>query len=375
MIVPLKTPKGLTSQIVHHQLAQYMVSEVVFFFPIVKEYLEKHCISYNSYVKGIYHGTIWADKYIIGTLSRMLNIKITVISPYYSDVWNVFHRSTIPDVVIVSNGRDFGAKSAAMHFTATRGTENIWRCVGSDIAVGEIGHYSKESKGRTYAINVFEAEEKKKMTIKVQKISMDIDELSKDLKEICIRRDRILNEMSDIKVDIEELKQFSRYHPEKQHKHSRKCKVEEKAKISKPEKKKKPFPPELGEKLIEDVTLDDPYNFSDIQELKSLYAAAITCCHTKQPGQSASSTAVVANIQLPSLTDVEEILGEELLQEPGIVTERIMPTLHETAHEDVITEQPKHTVDDFFPKEISYHQEVENLPKLNELLPDADHTT
>ena len=107
VIVELKTLKDLMSQIVHYQLAQYMASQVVFFFSIVKEYLEKHCISYNLYVKGIYHGTTWADEYIIGALSRMLNIKITVISLYYSDVWNVFHRSTIPDVVIVSNGRDF----------------------------------------------------------------------------------------------------------------------------------------------------------------------------------------------------------------------------------------------------------------------------
>ena len=104
------------SQIVRYQLAQYMVSEVVFFFPIVKENLEKHHISYNSYVKGIYHGAIWADKYIIGALSRMLNIKITVISPYYSDVWNVFHRSAIQDVVIVSNGGDFRAKKCSNAF-------------------------------------------------------------------------------------------------------------------------------------------------------------------------------------------------------------------------------------------------------------------
>ena len=138
VIVKLKTLKDLMSQIVRYQLAQYMVSQVVFFFPIVKEYLEKHCISYNSYVKIIYHGTIWADEYIIGALSRMLNIKITVISPYYSDVWNVFHRSAIPDVVIVSNDRDFGAKSAVTHFTASYGIEKVWRCVGSDIAVGEI---------------------------------------------------------------------------------------------------------------------------------------------------------------------------------------------------------------------------------------------
>ena len=62
---------------------------------------------------------------------------------------------------------------------------------------------------------------------------------------------------------------------------------------------------ELGEKFIKDVTSEDPYNFSDIQELKSLYEPARTRCHTKQPGQSAPSTAVAANIQLPSLRDVE----------------------------------------------------------------------
>ena len=74
------------------------------------------------YVKGIYHGTIWPDKYLIGALSRMFNI----ISPYYTGVWNVFHRREIPDVVIVRNGGDFGTKSAVTHFTATCGSENVW---------------------------------------------------------------------------------------------------------------------------------------------------------------------------------------------------------------------------------------------------------
>ena len=88
-----------------------------------------------------------------------------------------------------------------------------------------------------------------------------------------MRRDKILDEMSDIKVDVEQLKRFSRYHsekehkrpekehkrPDKEHKHSRKRKAEEKGSISKPEKKKKPFPPELGEKLVRDAIVDDPY--------------------------------------------------------------------------------------------------------------------
>ena len=376
MIVQLKTPKGLTSQIVRHQLAQYMASEVVFFFPIMEEYLKKHHISYNSYVKGIYHGTIWADKYVIGALSRMFNVKITVISPYYSDVWNVFHRSAMPDVVIVSNGGDFGSKSAVTHFPATRGSETIWQCVGSDIAIGEIGHYSKESDGRTYAINVFEAAEKKKMTVKVHKINMDIEELSKDLKEICLRRDQILKEMTDIKVDVEELKRFSRYHPEKKHKHTRKRKAEDKGKTSKPEKKRKPFPPELGQKIIRDVTTDNPYDFSDIQDLQTLYAPAIKHCRTKQPGQFAASSATATNLELPSLQVVQEVLDEvSQEQQPGTVTEHLMPILHETADEEVITEQPKCTIDDFFPKGMSYHEEIENLPKLSELPPAADCNT
>ena len=181
VIVQLKTPKGLTSQIVQHQLAEYMASEVVLFFPIMEGYLKKYSILYNAYVKGIYNGTIWANNYMIGALSRMFNVKITVVSPYYSDVWNVFHKSAIPDVIIVSNSGDFGTKSVVTHFTVTCGSGNVWQCIDSDISVGELRHHSKESDGRIYGMNVFESTEKK-MTMKAQKIIIDIEELTKRLK-------------------------------------------------------------------------------------------------------------------------------------------------------------------------------------------------
>ena len=41
VIVQLNTPKALMSQIVRYQLAQYMMWEVVFFIPIVTDYLRK----------------------------------------------------------------------------------------------------------------------------------------------------------------------------------------------------------------------------------------------------------------------------------------------------------------------------------------------
>ena len=182
--------------------------------------------------------------------------------------------------------------------------------MGSEISVGEVGLHTKESDGRVHGINVFEVSEKKRMTIKAQKLTKDIEELSKDLKEICLRRDQILDEMSDIKVDVEEFKRFTRYHPETERKHSHKRKAQGKVKSSKPEKKKKPFPTELREKIMEDVTEGGPFDFSDIQELKMLYEPAIKCCRTKEPGQSAPSHTTVTSLELPSLKDVEDVLGE-----------------------------------------------------------------
>ena len=63
------------------------------------------------------------------------------------------------------------------------------------------------------------------------------------------------------------------------------------------------------------------------------------------------------------------------ITKPGTVTERTMPILHEAADEEVITNQPKHTIDDFFPKTRSYIEEVQNLPKLGELPAAADIQT
>ena len=65
----------------------------------------------------------------------MFNIRISVISPFYSDVWNVFHDGgKQPDVVLVANGLDFASgKYQITHFSATKGVSKDWKCVGADI--------------------------------------------------------------------------------------------------------------------------------------------------------------------------------------------------------------------------------------------------
>ena len=184
VLVQLKTTKGLTSEILRHQISEYMANEVVFFHPIMKGYLRKLKISYNAYIKLLYQGKIWADEFMLGAIGRMFNIKITVISPYYTDVWNVFHKSSLPDVIIVSNGSDFGSENAPTHFTATKGVEPNWKCVGYELNIGELGLHAKEADARSAAIDTFERTEKRQIAQKAGKLSEDIDGLCEDLQPI-----------------------------------------------------------------------------------------------------------------------------------------------------------------------------------------------
>ena len=68
-----------------------MVEIVDFLHPIIKEYLDQINISFNTYVMAVYNGQIWGDEYVLATTGKMFNIHISFISPFYSDVWNVFH--------------------------------------------------------------------------------------------------------------------------------------------------------------------------------------------------------------------------------------------------------------------------------------------
>ena len=175
VVVQLKTTKDLTFEILRHQISEYMANVVVFFYLIMKEYLRKLKIGYNAYIKLLYQGKIWADEFMLGDIRRMFNIRISVISAYYTDIWNVFHKSPLPDVIIVSNGSNFGSKNAATHFTVTKGVEPNWNCVGFQLNIDELGLHAKEGDGRSAAIDTFERTEKRQIVQKAGKLSGDID--------------------------------------------------------------------------------------------------------------------------------------------------------------------------------------------------------
>ena len=87
----LHVPKHFTEDMMRHQLSSYLIERVEFFYPQMVDYLKSKQLTFTSYVIGVYNGHVWADEFLIGAIGMMYNIRITVVSPYFSDVWNVFH--------------------------------------------------------------------------------------------------------------------------------------------------------------------------------------------------------------------------------------------------------------------------------------------
>ena len=141
----------------------------------------------------------------------IFNIKISIVTPYCSDIWNVFHNSTMPDVVLVANGRDFKGKHNITHFTMTKGKAASWKCVGSKLNIGEVGNRCGFSNGKSMAITVYEATEKQNILRKSENIAKGLDSLCHDLKNLCIRRDQLFQELNEMQLPIKQFKRFNRY--------------------------------------------------------------------------------------------------------------------------------------------------------------------
>ena len=106
----LHVPKHFTEDMMRHQLSSYLIERVEFFYPQMVDYLKSKQLTFTSYVIGVYNGHVWADEFLIGAIGMMYNVRITVVSPYFSNVWNVFHDGHAPpDIVLVCNGAYFGS--------------------------------------------------------------------------------------------------------------------------------------------------------------------------------------------------------------------------------------------------------------------------
>ena len=210
----LHVPREFTVDMLRHQIAEHFAQYPDFFAPKMKEYLKNCKISYNRYIYAVYHGEIWCDEYILGAISRMYNIRLSIISPLFSDLWNVYHDGKgKPDVVLVINGRGFRTHyDRITHFTATKGTEHKWQCVGSSQQLQAVDMYTGYSEGQMMGLDFRTINQSQTIVQKGQQVLKDVNELCRDIKRICIRRDEIITDLKTLDIEVGDFRKLTSYY-------------------------------------------------------------------------------------------------------------------------------------------------------------------
>ena len=212
--------------------------------------------------------------------------------------------------------------------------------------VGEIGKWSGNKKGLTYAMDKFHEKEKFKLLDTTRNMSANIQQLCQDLNNLCMWCDQIYNEMAHMHISVDEFKRFDTYYykacdVKPVHKKEHKKKQDKGKKSKKSAKSCRKFPDDLWLKLMFDVIseMDKKGEVSELpkqQEMEEFTRPRPGGCRIKNASQPQF-------LALPSACDSDNILEQSANpiqsnpSEPGIVDQ--CPIFPEA--EFVVTEEPK----------------------------------
>ena len=148
---PLKYPSIYPST----QICAFMACEVHYFFPRMSDYLSKKGLTYEAYITGVSLGDISADQYMILAISRMWNVSISILSPAFNAIWNLYHESKNPSVVIIGNGRGFGNKRESHHYSLTEKTLPSVKKLGHNINNINVKYIQTRAAGEKVGTETF----------------------------------------------------------------------------------------------------------------------------------------------------------------------------------------------------------------------------
>ena len=201
------TPPRYNGIMLRHQAACFMAEFKHFFFPLMEKYLKDRKIGFSTYLQKLYCGDIWCDEYVIGAIAKMWNIRITITSPFYSPPWDVFHSGAHPHVVLIANGSEFGKVRCLSHISSTRGKSSTFECVKPIHRIGEISQYYGRTKGSITGAKLYEKVAKRLAIEKATKVTNELDDICKTIQSLTIRKNKLLESMQELNMEIDHLKQ------------------------------------------------------------------------------------------------------------------------------------------------------------------------
>ena len=209
-------PNNYTTKDFRSQISAFMAREVHYFFPRMCNYLNQKGLTYESYIIGVTLGDISADEFMLLAISRMWNISISILSPAFNTIWNIFHESKNPSIVIIGNGREFDNKRVSKHYSPTEKTLPSARKLGHDISNIDIKYIQTRAAGEKAGTETFMIREREELLKQHYEIGKEIKKLKEKLSIYEEQFEVIGNRLCELEHDKDLLNRFRLHEEERE---------------------------------------------------------------------------------------------------------------------------------------------------------------
>ena len=294
-------PNNYTVKDFRSQISAFMAREVHYFYPRMSNYLNQKGLTYESYIIGVSLGDISADQFMLLAITRMWNISISILSPAFNTIWNVFHESKNPSIVIIGNGREFDNKRVSKHYSPTEKTLPSARKLRHDISNIDIKYIQTRAAGEKVGTETFMIREREELLKQHYEVGKEIKKLKEKLSVYEEQFEVIGNHLCELEQDKDLLNRFQLHEEERkegfQEIDARKIPLVKPHVPNVPSKRRKISEVEDDEVTIEEVTVEihgeetgapDPpaTTPAPIPTMTPTVAAALTTVATPTPTHS-----------------------------------------------------------------------------------------
>ena len=190
------------------QVAYFMSVNCNLFYPYLKELLQEMHMNYRSYIRAIYKGDYFGDAIMIGAIGVMFNVPITIVSPYYTEPWKVFHRVAMPAVVIVFNGTDFNANLPVTHVSGSEGIDSAWTPIGTGVVADGIHVKAGFTHGKKRGLDAFQPIEKEEILAMHHVVKNKLGDLLRDCEMLESRARDLESQFASISITVQDVERF-----------------------------------------------------------------------------------------------------------------------------------------------------------------------
>ena len=146
----------------------------------------------------------------------MWNISISILSPAFNTIWNIFHESKNPSIVIIGNGREFNNKRVSKHYSPMEKTLPSARKLGHDISNIDIKYIQTRVAGEKVGTETSMKRECEELLKQHYEVGKEIKKLKEKLSIYEEQFEVIGNHLCELEQDKDLLNRFQLHEEERE---------------------------------------------------------------------------------------------------------------------------------------------------------------